>query len=269
MLHVSRRSRDGRVDSETVPIACDGGDVLGADVEAWCRTTTWPSASGNPVRRCAAATYALVATGRLRTTRGRASDAFRTLGLPRRTARGPEAIFTDDPLDARNLLPASACCADGTVVVPTASPTAACSRCPPRRGVFSPASTGAARSITGSAPTRSPWSATASSVSTTRRQTALPGRGRDDVPPDALERERARSPAVAAATVFPVEDLPAELATIRAQIRSRPAPSTDFTDPIRRRAIWRVPSWRLGSARSSAAPAVAGRRDGTGQLPVA
>src|SRR4029077_16141204 len=49
---------------------------------------------------------------------------------------------------------------------------------------------------------------------------------------DGLERERHLDRRrVVAATVFPIEDLPAELPAIRAQIRSRPPPAVDYTDP--------------------------------------
>jgi hypothetical protein len=49
---------------------------------------------------------------------------------------------------------------------------------------------------------------------------------------DALERERGLDRRrVAVATLFPVEDLPGELATIREQLRSRPVPAVDYTDP--------------------------------------
>src|SRR4029450_7639027 len=110
VLRVSARSRDGRVDSEAVPIACGEDDALGADVESLVlHDYVAERLRVVPVRALrGGATYALVATRQLRTTRGHvhASATFRILaGLPRRTARGPEAIFTDDPLDARNPFP--------------------------------------------------------------------------------------------------------------------------------------------------------------------
>src|SRR5262249_42755096 len=49
---------------------------------------------------------------------------------------------------------------------------------------------------------------------------------------DALERERKLDRRrVVAATVFPIENLPAELAAIHEQTRSRPTPPIDFIDP--------------------------------------
>src|SRR5262245_13735770 len=246
VLHVSARSRDGRVDSEAVPIACDGGDVLGADVEALVlhdyvaeRLRVVPV---RPLR--GGATYAVVATRGLRTTRRRvhASAAFRTrAGLPRRTARGPEAIFTADPLDARNPFPSLRLLrADGTIVVPDGFTARGVPALPRLDGVraflagldrgseehhgFSPNTFGV---IGFTAPVRL-------AEATADRVFLVEVRAGTDVPTllDALERERGLDRRrVAAATVFPVEDLPAELATIRAQIRSRPAPSIDFTDP--------------------------------------
>jgi dienelactone hydrolase len=246
VLHVSARSRDGRVDSEAVPIACDGGDVLGAEVEALVlhdyvaeRLRVVPV---RPLR--GGATYALVATGRLRTTHGRvhASAAFRTLGgLPQRTVRGPEAIFTDDPLDARNPFPSLGLVrADGTVVVPdgfTARGVPALPRLDGVRAFLADLDRGSEEHHGFSPNTFAVIGFTAPvrlEDATADRIFLVEVRAETDVPAllDALERERGLDrQRVVAAAVFPVEDLPAELATIRAQIRSRPAPSIDFTDP--------------------------------------
>src|SRR4029077_6672291 len=106
-LHVTIRSRDGaRNDLETVPISCGGG-VLGAEIDSLVLPDYVPErlrvVPVRPLR--GGTTVALVATRAMRTPGGRlhASAAFRAAaGLPSRGERGPTAIFTDDPVDARN-----------------------------------------------------------------------------------------------------------------------------------------------------------------------
>jgi dienelactone hydrolase len=246
-LRVTARSRDGaRTDTETVPIACGGDHVLGAEVESLIahdyvaeRLRVVPV---RPLR--GGATYALVATRGLRTSGGRvhASAAFRAAaGLPPRAARGVEAIFTDDPLDARNPFPSQRLVRpDDTVVIPDGFSARGLPPLPRLDGVraflrrldhgseehhgFSPNTV----AVVGfDAPLRLD-DATADRLFLVEVE---PG---TDLPAllDALERERGLDRRrVAVASVFPVEDLPGELGTIRAQIRSRPAPAVDFTDP--------------------------------------
>jgi hypothetical protein len=247
VLHVTARSRDGaRIDAETVPVACDTAHVLGADVEALVQHDyVAERLRVVPVRPLlGGATYALVATRRLRTSRGHvhASAAFRAAaGLPARGTRGAEAIFTDDPLDARNPFPSVRLLrVDGTIVIPDGFTARGVPMIPRLDGVrtflsgldrgseehhgFSP-NTFAVVGFT--APTRLD-EATADRIFLVevRRGTDLPALL------DALERERGLDRrGVAVATIFPIEDLPGELAAIRAQIRARPAPPIDFTDP--------------------------------------
>jgi hypothetical protein len=124
-LHVSVGGRGGaRGDAEEVPVACGSDDVLGAEVDTLVLHDYVPErlriVPVRPLR--GGATYALVATRRLRTSRGRvdASAAFRAAaGLPPRVGRGVEAIYTDDPLDPANPFPSARLLrADGTVIIP-------------------------------------------------------------------------------------------------------------------------------------------------------
>ncbi len=247
LLRVTARSRDhSRTDTETVPLDCAASDVLGADIESLImhdyvaeRLRVIPV---RPLR--GGATYALVATRRLTTSRGRvhASAAFRAAaGLPPRTARGVEAIFTDDPLDARTPFPSLRLVRpDGTVVIPDGFSARGLPSLPRLDGVrtflrrldrgseehhgFSP-NTFAVVGFEG--PLRL-------DDATADRLFLLEVQAGTDLPTllAALEHERGLDRRrVAVATIFPVEDLPDALATIREQIRSRPAPSADFTDP--------------------------------------
>src|SRR5262249_28908960 len=125
LLRVSVRSRDGAAgDVEQVPVTCGGDAVLGAEVEALVTSDYVPERLRvTPVRPLrAGASYALVATQGLRIRHGRlrASPAFRAAAeLPAGSARGPQAIFTDDALDPRNPFPSARLVrADGTVIIP-------------------------------------------------------------------------------------------------------------------------------------------------------
>src|SRR4030095_7315458 len=221
-------------------------DVLGADVESLVlHDYVAERLRVVPVRALrGGATYALVATRQLRTTRGHvhASAAFCILaGLPRRTPRGPEAIFMDDPLDAHNPFPSLRLVrADGTIVVPdgfTARGVPALPRLDGLRAFLHGLDRGSEEHHGFSPNTFAVIGFTAPvrlDDATAARLFLVEVRTGTDLPAllDALERERGLDRRhVAAATLFPVEDIPAELATIRAQIRTRPAPPIDFTDP--------------------------------------
>jgi dienelactone hydrolase len=247
LLRVTARSRDGaRIDTETVPIGCAADDVLGAESESLIvhdyvaeRLRIVPV---RPLR--GGATYALVATRRLRTSRGRvhASAAFRAAaGLAPRAARGVEATFTDDPLDARNPFPSLRLVRpDGTVVIPDGFSARGLSPLPRLDGVRS-----FLRRLDHGSEEHHGFSPNTFAVvgfdgplrlddATADRLFLLEVQPGTDLPTllAALERERGLDRRrIAVATIFPVEDLPGELATIREQIRSRPAPSVDFTDP--------------------------------------
>ena len=190
------------------------------------------------------ATMALVATRRLRTSGGRlrASAAFRAAaGVPARATHGPVAIYTADPLDPSNPFPSDRLVRpDGTVIIPDGFSARGL---PPLRrldGVraflqrldagseehhgFSPNTFGV---LGFEAPIRL-------DDVTPERLFLLEVAPGTTLPSllDALERERGIDRRrVVVASVFPVEDLPRELATIRDQIRTRVAPPVDYTDP--------------------------------------
>jgi hypothetical protein len=245
-LQVTIRSRDGaRSDLETIPISCGGARVLGAEIDSLVLADYVPErlrvVPVRPLR--GGTTVALVATRALRTTGGRlhASAAFRAAaGLPPRGERGPTAIFSDDPLDARNPFPSQALVRpDGTVVIPDGFSARGLAPLPRLDGVraflrgldagseehhgFSP--NGFAVLGFGAA-------IRLDDVTVDRLFLVEVAAGTDlHALLDALERERRLDRRrVVAATVFPIEDLPAELAAIRAQIRSRPPPAVDFID---------------------------------------
>ncbi len=246
-LHVSVAGRDGaRGDAEEVPVTCGGDGVLGAEVETLVlhdyvaeRLRVVPV---RPLR--GGATHALVATRRLRTSRGRvdASPAFRAAaGLPSRATRGVEAIFTDDPLDPANPFPSSRLVrADGTVIIPDGFSARGLPAVPRLDGVraFLRRLNRGSEEHHGFSPNTFVVLALEAPVrlddATRDRLTLLEVAPGTELPGllDALERERGLDRRrVAVATVFPVENLPEELATVRAQIRARPAPPVDFTDP--------------------------------------
>jgi hypothetical protein len=247
VLHVTIRSRDGtRDDLETVPISCGGDGVLGAEIESLIMADYVPErlrvVPVRPLR--GGTTVALVATRALRTTGGRlhASAAFRAAaGLPPRNAHGPTAIVTDDPLDPRNPFPSQALVRpDGTVVIPDGFSARGLPALPRLDGVRA-----FLRRLDAGSEEHHGFSPNGFAVlgfdaairldeATADRIFLLeiaPGTGLRALL-DALERERKLDRRrVVAATVFPIEDLPAELAAIHEQIRSRPTPAIDFADP--------------------------------------
>jgi dienelactone hydrolase len=109
-LIVEARATDGRTDVEEIPCGDPG---LGAEVEVLIEEDVLPNALRiTPVRPLASgATYAVVATTRLRGARGRRvvpSPAFRAaLGLGGRGRRGIEARYATAPLDAQNPFPSN------------------------------------------------------------------------------------------------------------------------------------------------------------------
>jgi hypothetical protein len=246
-LHVTIRSRDGaRNDLETVPISCGSDGILGAEIESLIMADYVPErVRVVPVRPLrGGTTVALVATRALRTTGGRlhASAAFRAAaGLPPRDTRGPTAIVTDDPLDARNPFPSQALIrADGTIVIPDGFSARGLPALPRLDGVRA-----VLRRLDAGSEEHHGFSPNGFAVlgfdaairlddATADRLFLLEVASSTDLRGllDALERERRLDRRrVVAATVFPIENLPAELAAIRGQIRARPAPAIDFTDP--------------------------------------
>jgi hypothetical protein len=246
-LRVTSRSRDGSIrDVEEIPVLCGGDSVLGAEVETLVTPDYVPERLRvSPVRPLrSGATYALVATRRLRTSGGklRASESFtRAAGLEAGRARGPRALYSDDPLDPRNPFPSTRLVQpDGTVAIPDGFSARDLPPAPRLNGVRA-----FVRRLDGLSAEHHGFSPNGYAVLTFEAAIRL-DQVRDDrlflleVAPgtdlpallDALERERGLDRRrIAVATTFPVEDLTGELAAIRAQIRSRPAPSLDLTDP--------------------------------------
>jgi dienelactone hydrolase len=246
-LRVTSRSRDGSArDVEDIPVICGGDAVLGAEVDVLVTPDYVPQRLRvSPVRPLrSGATYALVATRRLRTAGGRlrASEAFaRAAGLRSGIARGPRAVYSEDPLDPRNPFPSARLVqADGTVTIPDGFSARGLAPVPRLDGVRA-----FVRRLDGLSAEHRGFSPNGYAVLTFEAAIRL-DEVRDDrlflleVAPgtdlpallDALERERGLGRRrVAVASTFPIEDLAGELAAIRAQIRSRPAPSLELADP--------------------------------------
>lgn len=245
-LRVVVRSRDGeRQDVEQIPVTCGGGSVLGAEIESLVLDDYVPQRLRvEPVRPLrSGATYALVATRRLRTFGGRlrASAAFReAAGLQGDSGPGPQGIFTEDPSDPRNPFPSDRLVrSDGTIIIPDGFSARGLPPVPRLDGVraflrqrdagseehhgFSPntpvvLSFDAAIDLEHATPDRLLLIEVASGSSLA----GVLG---------ALERERGLDRrTVVLGTVFPVEDITGQLDRIRQQIDSRPPPPVDFID---------------------------------------
>jgi len=247
VLRAAIGSRSGAHDDvESVPIACDDGGVLGAEIESLVMADFVPErlriVPMRPLR--GGATMALVATRRLRTSGGRlrASAAFQAAaGVPARATPGPVAIYTADPRDPSNPFPSDRLVRpDGTVIIPDGFSA----RGLPPLGRLDGVRAFLQRLDAGSEEHHG-FSPNTFGVLGFEAPIRL-----DDVTPerlfllevapgttlpsllDALERERGIDRRrVVVASVFPVEDLPRELATIRDQVRTRVAPPVDYTDP--------------------------------------
>jgi hypothetical protein len=247
VVRVRVRSRDGvRQDVEQVPITCGSSSVLGAEIESLVLADYVPErlrvVPVRPLR--SGATYALVATRRLRTRAGRlrASASFRTeAGLPGHPAPGPQGIFTGDPSDPRNPFPSDRLLrADGTVIIPDGFSARGLPAAPRLDGVRAflrqrDAGSEEHHGFSPNTPVVLSFEAAIDLEHATPDRLLLlevaPGTPLSGVL-GALERERGLDRrSVVLATVFPVEDVAGQLDRIRRQIDARPPPPVDFVDP--------------------------------------
>src|SRR5262249_24401083 len=231
---------------EQVPITCGGSSLLGAEIESLVLADYAPQrlrvVPVRPLR--SGATYALVATRRLRALGGRlrASAAFRAAArLPGPPARGPQATSTAAPLDPRTPFPSDRLVRPaGTIVLPDGSSARGLPAVPRLDGVraFLRQRDAGSEEHHGFSPNTPVVLSFETAIdlehATPDRLLLLevaPGTSLADVL-RALERERGvdrRS--IVLATVFPVEDVAGQLDRIRQQIDARPVPPADFVAP--------------------------------------